>query len=372
MSLHRERIQRQFEASSWCSPNMPRPFRRNPTRVLRHSIFAGFCDKFLAGFRFVDCAPDIRLFVDHNAGFMILCTMLLSGEVDDVYPPVLPVTVSSSALSRRFGVSRAHVRRLLQDAENQGLLERLDGDRVRLLPRLAQAVSDFMASNFLLVADCAQGALADIARESAVALIEKLTVVVQSWQEFGVVGLAGLALIFALGALTFLPRFTFTPSAAWCFGFAAIPAAVIGTTAGAAIAFLLAPPAPALQVHARHGDTSQMARDTCGGRCRGLAAGVPVPHLIAAARRPDQLSVRAHRHRPCALRDRDRSRAAGASHTLRQPWHHREDGDRRHGSTSRPDRGLVAGVIVLALVIVLCCVACARLPPLETRDMPRR
>lgn len=71
-------------------------------------------------------------------------------------------------------------------------------------------------------------------------MIEKLTALVQSWQEFGAVGLAGLALIFALGALSFLPRFTFYAIGGLVFGFAAIPAAVIGTTAGAAIAFLLA------------------------------------------------------------------------------------------------------------------------------------
>jgi DNA-binding FadR family transcriptional regulator len=106
----------------------------------------------------------MRLFVERNAGIMVLCSMLLSGEADDVYPPTFPIPVSSSALSRRFGVSRAHVRRLLQDAESQGLLERLEGNRVRLLPRLSQAAGDFMALQFLLVAHCAQGALADIGR----------------------------------------------------------------------------------------------------------------------------------------------------------------------------------------------------------------
>ena len=71
-------------------------------------------------------------------------------------------------------------------------------------------------------------------------MIEKLATVVQSWQGSGLVGLAGLALIFALGALSFLPRFTFYTIGGLVFGLAAIPAAVIGTTAGAAIAFLLA------------------------------------------------------------------------------------------------------------------------------------
>jgi len=75
------------------------------------------------------------------------------------------VSLSASALSRRFGVSRAHVRRLLQDAENQGLLQRLEGDHIRLLPRVIKAGSDFIAAQFLLVARCAQGALADIGRK---------------------------------------------------------------------------------------------------------------------------------------------------------------------------------------------------------------
>lgn len=71
-------------------------------------------------------------------------------------------------------------------------------------------------------------------------MIEKLTALVQSWQGSGLAGLAGLALIFALGTLTFLPRFTLYAISGLVFGFAAIPATVIGTTAGAAIAFLLA------------------------------------------------------------------------------------------------------------------------------------
>jgi AraC-like DNA-binding protein len=169
MSLHRERIQRQFEAIVMVFPEHAEAFSAQSRQSFAAFYICRFSEKFLAGFRFVDCAPDIRLFVDRNAGIMILCTMLLSGEADDSFPPARPVPISASALSRRFGVSRAHVRRLLQDAESQGLLERLDGDRVRVLPRLAQAMSDFMAANFLLAADCAQGALADIGRERAVA-----------------------------------------------------------------------------------------------------------------------------------------------------------------------------------------------------------
>jgi hypothetical protein len=169
MSLNGERNRRTFNAIAMVMPAYEEAFAAQSHPDFTGRFVCRYCEYFLAGFRFVDLVPDMRLFVDRNAGVMVLCSMLLAGEADDVYPPALPVRVSSSALSRRFGVSRAHVRRLLQDAENQGLLQRLDGERVRLLPRLRQGANDFMAAQFLLVAHCAQGALADIGRERAIA-----------------------------------------------------------------------------------------------------------------------------------------------------------------------------------------------------------
>jgi hypothetical protein len=169
MALHRERSRRLFEAIA-----MVLPEHAETASALSHPDFTAFylcryCERFLAGFRFVDFAPEIRHFMDHNAGFIILGHIMLSGDADDSYPPTRPLPVSLSALSRRFGVSRRHVRRLLEKAEQEGLLEMLDGNLVQLSPRLAQAANDFMAAHFLIAADSAQGALADIGRESAVA-----------------------------------------------------------------------------------------------------------------------------------------------------------------------------------------------------------
>jgi hypothetical protein len=168
LAMHRARNRHIFNAAVMVLPEYAEAFsaQSHPDFIAR--FVCNYCEPFLTGFRFVDLVPDFRLLVDRNAGVMLTAAMILSGEVDDSYPPSRPVPVSPSALSRRFGVSRAHVRRLLQDAESEGLLERLDGDRVRLLPRLAQAAGDFLALQFLLVAHCAQGALAEIARERAV------------------------------------------------------------------------------------------------------------------------------------------------------------------------------------------------------------
>ena len=56
----------------------------------------------------------------------------------------------------------------------------------------------------------------------------------------GFVGLCVLALLFTLGTLTYMPRFTLYSIGGLVFGLAAIPAAIIGSTVGAIVAFLLA------------------------------------------------------------------------------------------------------------------------------------
>jgi uncharacterized membrane protein YdjX (TVP38/TMEM64 family) len=67
-----------------------------------------------------------------------------------------------------------------------------------------------------------------------------LIAAVQSWQNLGLAGLGGLSLVFALGALVYVPRFTLYLSGGLLFGLAAAPAAIVGTTIGAVAAFLLA------------------------------------------------------------------------------------------------------------------------------------
>ena len=71
-------------------------------------------------------------------------------------------------------------------------------------------------------------------------MADRLYAFAQEWQALGVAGLGLLALVFALGSLTFMPRFTFYAISGLVFGLAAIPAAVVGSTIGGTIAFLLA------------------------------------------------------------------------------------------------------------------------------------
>ncbi len=71
-------------------------------------------------------------------------------------------------------------------------------------------------------------------------MIERLFALVQGWEALGFAGLCILALAFALGSLSYMPRFSLYAIGGLVFGLAAIPAAIIGSCVGATIAYLLA------------------------------------------------------------------------------------------------------------------------------------
>jgi DNA-binding GntR family transcriptional regulator len=103
------------------------------------------------------------LFTDRNAGLMVAFSLLLD-SCDDGFTPTRPVTVSISALSRRFGVSRVHVRKMLRDAGEEGFIARPKGDNgpIVVQPRLTQATQIFFATVFLFSVHCISAALDEI------------------------------------------------------------------------------------------------------------------------------------------------------------------------------------------------------------------
>jgi DNA-binding MarR family transcriptional regulator len=124
-------------------------------------------DHFLGGFRLSHDAAAMELFVERNAGLMVLFSIVLAGKVDDTVPPSRPVPVSISGIASRFGVSRAHVRTLLRDAEAQGLIERSEQDGAVLLkPHFAVAVCNFFANSLLYIAHCVLQARDEVRRAS--------------------------------------------------------------------------------------------------------------------------------------------------------------------------------------------------------------
>jgi len=79
------------------------------------------------------------------------------------------VSLSHSAIARDFGVSRVHVRRLVQEGVGAGLLDRAgtSGDAIKISPRLSDAVKRALATYMVHYTHCARLAHADISRERA-------------------------------------------------------------------------------------------------------------------------------------------------------------------------------------------------------------
>ena len=74
----------------------------------------------------------VSLFMHPHAGTQIVWALLAAADEDDIFPPRGPLPISLSGTARRFGVSRVHVRRILDDAERVGFLRYLEDGAVVL------------------------------------------------------------------------------------------------------------------------------------------------------------------------------------------------------------------------------------------------
>jgi hypothetical protein len=162
LTFLRERWSAMFGAAALVLPDIAAA----PAALAREEYLAAFVravvDEFRTGVRTLAVTPVLRPFAEHNAGIMILSSLVLAGEATDTMPPGGPVQLSISELARRFSVSRAHVLRLLRAAEAQRLIERsvAGPETIRFLPPLSDALRQSVALLFLFYAHCARAALA--------------------------------------------------------------------------------------------------------------------------------------------------------------------------------------------------------------------
>jgi len=110
---------------------------------------------FRQGFRLLDHAPALKALAERNAGIPIVLMFYLAAR--EAAP-----TPSIAAISRRFGVSRAHVRETLRAAQNDGLLAP-DGDAgdIGNLAALDDNIADFFAATLLTFVGTSTRALAE-------------------------------------------------------------------------------------------------------------------------------------------------------------------------------------------------------------------
>lgn len=71
-------------------------------------------------------------------------------------------------------------------------------------------------------------------------MFEALLHLIEALRGTGLAGMAALALLFAVGAMTFVPRPIMCAFSGWVFGFSSLGAILIGSTAGSVAALLVA------------------------------------------------------------------------------------------------------------------------------------
>jgi len=148
ISDHKHRLRGEFVALAMLRPEGQLGLAHIDDPDFQAEMACCFGEAFVGGFRLMDHLPALQPLADRNAGLIILMSLLLARESDDSMPPQRPVAVSISDLSKRFGVSRPHVLKLLRDAAALGLI-RIDSaepQRVLVLPPLADALQNMIAA----------------------------------------------------------------------------------------------------------------------------------------------------------------------------------------------------------------------------------
>jgi len=119
--------------------------RRLPTLL---AFLGGNVEAFArTRFRLYDKFPEVRAFMDRSCGYMILLDLLRRVH----FPGDEPLTseASPSHLAAQFHVSRAHVRKLLQNAHENGWILAPEGGQIILDPRFFRRMRLWIGAEFV-------------------------------------------------------------------------------------------------------------------------------------------------------------------------------------------------------------------------------
>jgi hypothetical protein len=166
---HRRRLGAQLAALALLMPEGDAGLAHLDERDFAAEMAVCFGETYRTGFRLLGACPELTELADRNAGIIILMSLLLADEADGAVPPTRPVTISISALSKRCGVSRPHIQKLLRDAAASGFIavDAAEAQRITVQPRLADAMANFVASVLLFVAYMVRQALARVGQGEA-------------------------------------------------------------------------------------------------------------------------------------------------------------------------------------------------------------
>jgi hypothetical protein len=161
IALQRERWAAHLEAMRLVMPKAERYCGALGDELFMRAFVISLVEKFIAGLRVLDYAPELEMFAERNAGMVILFNLALAGPADGPFPPDAAVPLSINALATTFSVSRKHVLTMLRDAEAQQMLARGGpaNDELTILPRARDALAMLFATMFLYLAQCAEDGL---------------------------------------------------------------------------------------------------------------------------------------------------------------------------------------------------------------------
>jgi hypothetical protein len=158
IAAQRERWRCQFAGAASLMPEAAEALAAIDRPEFMPAMLREVSAHFYAGFRLLDLCPALRLFGERNGGMFVVLMLLAAADYDAIRNQS-PIPISVSFLARRIGSSRAHVIKLLRDAEEQGLIERPSPGTIVLLPRLVRESYDFFSITFLFLCRAAKDAL---------------------------------------------------------------------------------------------------------------------------------------------------------------------------------------------------------------------
>ena len=102
-------------------------------------------EALLGGWKLLDPFPEVLHFVSSDGGWMLLLHCVALALQDGV---IKPVSVDLESFGKKFAVSRSHLRRLLESAHTEGLLDAPphNGSDIKLSARTVAAFLNCMAS----------------------------------------------------------------------------------------------------------------------------------------------------------------------------------------------------------------------------------
>lgn len=105
-------------------------------------------ETLLAGWKLLDPFPEVAHFVSRDGGWMLLLTCVADSLRASEGREIAPVSIELKRFGARFGVSRSHLRRLLESAYAAGLLDEppQNGSRIVPSPLLVASFLGCMAS----------------------------------------------------------------------------------------------------------------------------------------------------------------------------------------------------------------------------------